>query len=63
MDVRTFIGMMIRHALGAAGGGVGLDGLMTGSEIEIAAGAIATLVSVGWSARRKLARARAGGPR
>lgn len=58
MDVKTFIGMMIRHCIGVAGGAVGADGIVTGSEVEILAGALAMVVSVGWSAWRKVARGR-----
>lgn len=49
MSIQTVIALLIRHGVGALGGA----GLMTGNQIEMAAGAVAVLGSVAWSVYQK----------
>lgn len=53
MDVRILIGLVIRHIIGMAGGGLLVNGTITDGQIDMVAGAIMTLVAVAWSIWQK----------
>ena len=51
--MQAIIAGLIRHVLTLVGGGVIASGTISGSDIEIAAGAVAALIGVGWSIVQK----------
>ncbi len=46
---------LVRHGLTALGGVLGARGVIAASDVELAVGAIMTLVAVGWSVLAKRA--------
>lgn len=51
--MQAIIAGLIRHALTTFGGSIIASGAISGSDIEIAAGAVAALIGVGWSVVQK----------
>lgn len=51
--MQAIIAGLIRHLLTLVGGGIIAGGAISGSDIEIAAGAIAALIGVVWSIIQK----------
>jgi hypothetical protein len=46
---KTIVCAVIRHALGAAGGGLATSGLATSDQVSELAGAIMVIITVVWS--------------
>lgn len=51
--MQAIIAGLIRHALTTFGGSIIASGAISGNDIEIAAGAVAALIGVGWSILQK----------
>jgi uncharacterized membrane protein YfcA len=52
-SLQTLLALLIRHALGAIGGGLGLSADLDEQSLQAIVGALMVLISVGWSAWEK----------
>ena len=58
-QLTSIIGGLVRHGLGTVAGGLVANGTVTGSQVEVAAGAVTTLLVVFWSIWQKKRAAKA----
>ena len=52
-QISQLVGVFVRHGLGLLAGGAITSGMVTSSQVEVAAGAITALVIVAWSVWQK----------